>query len=116
MKKAVGQELLLEFILFALTVIFIVAFWSKNWLIAICLIALYIIGNMFWHKKYDYMYYLAGFVIGPSAEIAATYFGVWTYANPTLLNIPIWLPFAWGLAAVMILRIGQTVITVIENR
>ncbi|MBU1111411.1 MAG: hypothetical protein ABIG93_02335 [archaeon] len=116
MKKGVGEELLLESIIFVLTVVFIVSFWNKNWLIALTLLALYIIGNMFWHKKYDYVYYIAGFVIGPTAEIIAASFGVWTYANPSILNIPIWLPFAWGLAAIMILRIAQTVITVVENR
>lgn len=115
MKKGVGEEVLLETIIFILTIIFIATFWSKNILLAFTLFALYLVGNLFWHKKYDYIYYLTGLIVGPVAEIVATYFGAWTYANPTILNIPIWLPFAWGLATVMIIRIAQTIIKIAKD-
>jgi len=35
--------------------------------------------------------------------------GAWRYAGPTALGIPLWLPFAWGLAAVLIRGIAATV-------
>jgi len=44
--------------------------------------------------------------------MAAIYFGAWSYANPTMLGIPLWLPLAWGIAAVFVKRVAETLIRI----
>ena len=43
-----------------------------------------------------------GFVFGPLAEGLAIQTGAWAYASPSVLGIPLWLPFVWGNAALFI--------------
>ena len=46
--------------------------------------------------------YATGFVFGPLAEGLAIQTGAWEYAEPSVLGIPVWLPFVWGNAALFI--------------
>jgi hypothetical protein len=46
--------------------------------------------------------YAVGFVCGPLAEGLAIQTGAWKYASPSVLGIPLWLPFVWGIAALFI--------------
>jgi hypothetical protein len=46
--------------------------------------------------------YATGFVFGPLAEGLAIQTGAWEYASPSVLGIPVWLPFVWGNAALFI--------------
>ena len=46
--------------------------------------------------------YVVGFVFGPLAEGLAIQTGAWEYASPSVLGIPLWLPFVWGNAALFI--------------
>lgn len=51
-------------------------------------------------------YYLVGFFLGPLAEYVAVKYGAWTYSNAPL-TLPLWLPFGWGMAAVMLKSVGD---------
>ncbi len=46
--------------------------------------------------------YAVGFVFGPLAEGFSIHTGAWEYASPSVLGIPLWLPFVWGIAALFI--------------
>jgi hypothetical protein len=46
--------------------------------------------------------YGLGALLGPAGEMVAMTTGTWHYADPAFLGIPIWLPFGWGLAVVVI--------------
>jgi hypothetical protein len=46
--------------------------------------------------------YATGFLFGPLAEGLAIQTGAWEYAEPSILGIPVWLPFVWGNAALFI--------------
>ena len=50
--------------------------------------------------------YACGFVLGPGGEIVAVYNGAWQYSEAPWL-IPLWLPPAWGLAALILLRLAK---------
>lgn len=51
-----------------------------------------------WHRPADLAFYAVPAVLGPLGEMFAIYHGAWEYARPLVL-IPIWLPPAWGCAA-----------------
>ena len=63
-----------------------------------------------WHSKSDLVFYFVGFALGPVGEFVAVYFGAWKYSKPLYL-IPIWLPFLWGIAALFMKKLSETLIT-----
>ncbi len=82
-------------------------FHENNILIAVSLIILWLVVMKFLYKKHDIYFFVTGAAVGTIAETISIYSGVWEYANPTYLGIPLWLPIAWGFAAVLIRRIAE---------
>ena len=52
--------------------------------------------------------YACGFVLGPGGEIVAVYRGVWQYPGAPWL-IPLWLPPAWGLTALILFKLARAI-------
>ena len=63
----------------------------------------------FWPGSHVVVLYAIGAVVGPCGEMIGVRAGAWRYACPTFLGIPLWLPFAWGLATVLVRGIAETV-------
>lgn len=57
-------------------------------------------------QKGDVYFYAIAAVISLH-EVVVINFGAWKYANPSFLGIPLWLPFMYGLIAVVIKRIAH---------
>lgn len=110
--KRLEKELFLEIFLFAGGIATIILFFNHNVLLTFLLLFIWSIGIKFWHKKHDVYFFVTGAIIGPSAEIICISFGVWQYTNPTFLGIPLWLPFAWGFATMVIKRISETFVKI----
>jgi hypothetical protein len=85
-----------------LSLITVSLFWANNLLATIILILINIITLLILNKKSYFYLFLVIFFAGAIAETIAIYFGSWHYANPNLINIPIWLPFLWGQASLHI--------------
>lgn len=95
-----------DLFIFWFVIFLVVLCWTNNILVTVILIAAYGVRYYFWPNKEDHVLYIGGALLGPIAEIIATKVGIWQYTLPTFLNIPLWLPFAWGFAAVLIIRIA----------
>lgn len=95
-----------DLFIFWFVIFLVVLCWTNNILVTVILIAAYGVRYYFWPNKEDHVLYIGGALLGPIAEIIATKVGIWHYTLPTFLNIPLWLPFAWGFAAVLIIRIA----------
>jgi hypothetical protein len=52
-----------------------------------------------------YLYVTVSF-LGALSEALGVYFVAWTYSLPEIIGIPIWLPFLWGVAGLVIKRIS----------
>lgn len=100
-----------DVLIFAIAVFLLVLFWQHNILATGVIVGLFLLRACFWWKKGDVAVYLVGAVLGPLTEIIATRLGIWTYACPSFLNIPLWLPFAWGFAAVIFVRIAHSLLS-----
>lgn len=98
--------LIRDLFIFWFAIFLVVLCWTNNALVAAILIAAYGIRSYLWPNKEDHVLYVGGAILGPIAEIIATKVGIWQYALPTFFNIPLWLPFAWGFATVLIIRIA----------
>ena len=90
--------------LFLAVASFISALYTDVITLTILILILLIITFKFDYRKDDLYHVIIGVIAGSLIEIICIYFGVWHYANPTFFSIPLWLPVAWGLAALAIKR------------
>ena len=60
--------------------------------------------------------YATAFVFGPVAEILSIYTGAWTYESPSVLGVPVWLPFLWGNAGLFMLNTGELAKVIFTRR
>jgi hypothetical protein len=67
-----------------------------------------------WHEQHDVSFFLVLAVFGTLAEMAFTHSGVWQYANPTFLGIPLWFPLAFGTAGLAGQRLARSTTQVWE--
>lgn len=84
-------------------------FWQNNLLLTFLLAiisAFLLIGAS---DRAEKILYLVCFILGPIFDLTLVPRGVWNYANPTIFGVPIWLPFAYGVGTVMIVKIGNAV-------
>ncbi|MDP7505887.1 MAG: hypothetical protein QF362_00385 [Candidatus Woesearchaeota archaeon] len=105
--KKLEIELFFEIILFFAGVVIITIFFNNNILLTFLFIVIGVIRKIFWHKKHDVYYFVCGAIIGSLAEIICVYFGVWQYANPSFLGVPMWSPLAWGLVTMLVIQIAE---------
>ncbi|WP_135612959.1 hypothetical protein [Methanococcoides sp. AM1] len=101
-----NKNILRELAIFAIALVLAVMFWQNNILLTSLLIFLYVARQYQWSAKGDNIIYISGIILGCTAEFIGTHLGVWTYSAPLFLNIPLWLPFAWGLVSVIIIRVS----------
>lgn len=102
------SRLFRDLLIFWCVVFLVILVWKHTFLVTGILIAAYLVRYFIWPDREDHVFYAAGAIIGSVTEIIATRAGIWSYALPSFLNIPLWLPFAWGFAVVLIIRIGQS--------
>ncbi len=84
-----------------------VLLYRHNELLAALIVIITVLGLKLSGEREDVHIYVVGAIVGTAAEIIAVSFGVWQYANPTTLGIPLWLPFAWGAGAVLIKKLSE---------
>jgi hypothetical protein len=111
----VRRELFFEAMILVYGISAAALLYRDNILVSILMFIGLLLGVKFWYKRHDVYFFAAGAIVGPFIEIICIYFGVWQYANPTFLGIPLWLPFAWGLFTMLVKRIAETFVT-IETR
>ena len=110
--EAVRKELLLETLIFAYGVSVAALLYHDNVLVSVLMLIGWLLGVRFWHKKHDIYFFMSGVFVGTVIEVICVHFGTWSYANPTFLGIPLWLPLAWGLFTMLIKRIAETFVTI----
>jgi len=68
-----------------------------------------LIGIVFWRRERDILMFVVGGILGTLGEFVCMQLGFWHYHFPYLqsLGLPISLPMAWGISAVIIGRIAR---------
>jgi uncharacterized membrane protein YoaT (DUF817 family) len=54
-----------------------------------------------WHDRYDRLSFVVVAIFGTCAEVFFVRCGIWRYANPAFLGIPLWFPIAFGTSALI---------------
>ena len=105
MKKELGFELGI----YALCIVLVSSLWHRPFILTVSYIAISIVALMKWHTKSDLLFYCVTFVLGPLGESVGIYSGAWEYSRPLYL-IPSWLPFLWGICALFLKNISETIL------
>ena len=103
------RELAFELGLYALCIVLVGSLWHKPVFLTICYALMSIVVLAKWHSKSDLLFYFITFVLGPVGESVAIYRGAWEYTKPLYL-IPLWLPFLWGICALFLKNISETIL------
>jgi uncharacterized membrane protein YoaT (DUF817 family) len=107
-KRSLLRGLTQEAVLFSVLAVAIVLFQSQSALALTLLIAIAVIALALWHDRYDCWSFLVVAVFGTCAEVFFVHYGVWYYANPAVLGIPLWFPVAFGTSALIGERLIRT--------
>jgi len=107
--RSLWIELVIEMVAFVVLVICVALLWTHNLL----LFALMVVECGFalarWHDRLDICFFLVIAVLGTLAEAVFVQFGVWEYANPTVVGVPIWFPLAFGTTGLIGGRLARTI-------
>ena len=103
------KEFIFGLCVYALSLTLVAALWNKPVILMACYGIMSIVILFKWHTKRDLFFYFVAFILGSIGDSIAVYFAAWEYSKPFYL-IPIWLPFLWGIAALLIKNISETLI------
>lgn len=103
-----GKNLLIGLLLFVLNISLFYYFWENNLILIFAFAVVSIFVMLLWADKDERFFYLAGFILGPVYDIMLVPAGVWSYGNPTIFNVPLWLPLIYGISTVAIVKIGKS--------
>ena len=113
--KQLLKELCMEFSVFSVLVAGIVLLWEDNLILFFVVSIEGVAALSLWHDRYDLIFFSVIAVLGSAAEVVFVFFGVWQYANPTILGAPLWFPLAFGICGLVGERLVQTIDTIWER-
>ncbi|MEE9270479.1 MAG: DUF2878 family protein [Candidatus Krumholzibacteria bacterium] len=99
-------ELLIEALIYVAAVALAGYLWTRPLVLLLCYVVISIVMLRRWHTRSDVVFYSVAFVFGAAADVVAVHRGAWEYASTPL--IPVWLPFLWGIAALLLKKISET--------
>jgi hypothetical protein len=107
--RQLWTELAIEIMAFSLLVASVSLLWRNNLLLLTVALVESLAALRLWHDPYDVSFFLIIAVLGSLAEAVFVHFGVWHYANPTLLGVPLWFPLAFGTTGLIGERMARTI-------
>jgi len=107
--KSLWGELAQEVVLFSGLAVAIVLLQGSSALALTVLMVFALATLALWHDLFDRWSFFIVAVFGTCAEVFFVHFGVWRYANPDVLGIPLWFPVAFATAGLIGTRLIRTV-------
>jgi hypothetical protein len=113
--KQLWNELVMELAAFSVLVASVTLLWRNNLLLFIVALVECLVALALWHDRLDLSFFLIIAVLGSLAEAVFVHFGVWHYANPTFLGMPVWFPLAFGTTGLIGGQLAQTITAIWEK-
>ena len=110
--KSLWMELGGEVATFALLVACVSLLWRYNLPLLLVAATICVVSLIRWHTRFDICFFLVIAVLGTMAEMVFVQFGVWQYANPTFMDVPIWFPLAFGTTGLIGGRLAGTLTSI----
>jgi len=107
-RRSLWIELAIEMAAFVVLVACVALLWTHNLLLFVLMAVECGVALTRWHTRLDICFFLVIAVLGSLAEAVFVQFGMWEYANPTLLGVPIWFPLAFGTTGLIGGRLART--------
>lgn len=104
-------RLILATMAFIILVVSIVRLWSNNGLLGLVILIQNLLALSYWKRRRHVFRFVATALIGTIAEVAFVASGAWSYANPTLMGIPLWFPLSFGQAGLL----GQEIVDILAG-
>jgi uncharacterized membrane protein YoaT (DUF817 family) len=79
--------------------------WKYNLILTVVLVILATFMLLMNNSKQELKTFVFCAFFGAMAEAFAIIFGAWTYGNPNLIGVPIWLILLWGIASIFMVRV-----------
>jgi len=79
--------------------------WKQNIILLIVLLLLATLMLVMNKSKKEIKTFIFCAFFGAIAEAFAIIFGAWTYGNPNIIGVPIWLFVLWGIASIFMVRV-----------
>ena len=105
------QRLALYLSIYALTIMLASLLWRRPAALTLAYVLLSILLLWRWHSRSEVAYFTLAAFLGPLGEFVAVSFGAWEYSLPWV-NIPIWLPFAYGLSGLSLHKIASLLLQI----
>jgi hypothetical protein len=106
--RSLWIELVIEMAAFVVLVACVALLWTHNLVLSVLMAMECVFALARWHDRLDICFFLVIAVLGTLAEAVFVQFGVWEYANPTLLGVPVWFPLAFGTTGLIGGRLART--------
>ena len=103
------RELPAAFAAFVLLVTSVLLLWRNNMQLLAAMVVGCLLALARWHERIDVSFFLVIAVLGTLAEVLFVRAGIWQYANPTLLGLPLWFPLAFGTTGLIGGRLARTI-------
>ncbi len=114
-RKRLWADLALATAAFALLVAGVCLLWRNNPLLFTVMLAGCLLALWRWHDRLELSFFLIIAVLGTLAEAVFVRSGVWQYANPSFLGLPLWFPLAFGTTGLVGARLARTLAALWEH-
>lgn len=108
------KEMFIGFLVFVIDILFFYFFWESNIVLTALLLTMSAVVLIWLSSKEEKILYFICFVLAPVFDLILVPGGAWTYGNPFIFGIPLWLPVGYGLSTVMIVKIGNSIARLIK--
>ena len=108
-------KLVMKIISIIVGILFIIIFYNIQEVLAILLAIPYFFILYIKRNDLESVLLIVGAILGSIGEIICVHMGVWRYTVATTLGIPMWLPFAWGLAVYVMYGISSIIYNFIKQ-
>jgi hypothetical protein len=104
MKRMQGRKWFADFAVCCIAVALIFTLYSEPVLLSVLLSLCSLFALRFWYTRREVCSFIAGAVTGTASEAILVQSGAWVYSGSVFIGIPLWLPLAWGVVSVLIVR------------
>ena len=105
------QRLAIYLSIYALTITLASLLWRRPATLTLAYALLSLLLLWRWHSRSEVVYFGLAALLGPLGEFIAVGFGAWEYSLPWV-NIPIWLPLAWGISGLILNKIADLLLPI----
>lgn len=84
--------------------------WKNAILLIFIVLILAVVKHILTPIKHEWFWFpIMGFIGAGGESIIMRLSGAWAYTSTQLVNIPIWLPFLWGLAGTVAISLYESI-------